>query len=79
MLDDASYIFMGSATSTWNQIAEEVQQREGLGIKSFPERSAASVPARVNLGARQWESPLLNTVHSKKRRKYIVCDVLGLL
>ena len=31
--------------STWNQIAKEGQQREGLGIESFPERSAASVPS----------------------------------
>ena len=43
MLDDASYILMGSVMSTWNQIAKEGQEREGLGIKSFPERSAASV------------------------------------
>ena len=43
MLDGASYILMGSAMSTWNQIAKEGQQREILGIESFPERSAASV------------------------------------
>ena len=79
MLDGASYILMGSTMSTWNQIAKEGQQRERLRIESFSERSAASILSP----RRSWDpavgKSLLNQVYSKKRRKYIVCEVLGLL
>ena len=57
VLDDAIYILMGSAMSTWNQIAKNGQQRERLGIKSFPERSTDSVLSpRRSWGAAAGES-----------------------
>ena len=65
--------------STWNKIAKDGQQRERLGIESFSERSAASILSPC----RSWDpavgGSLLNQVYSKKRRKYFVCKVLGLL
>ena len=57
VLHDAIYILMGSAMSTWNQIAKNGQQKERLGNKSFPERSTDSVLSpRRSWGAAAGES-----------------------